>query len=83
MGCSGWSNQVAKLLLKQHAACVASRQLPGELQQHLTPPAGSFLKAAECAAELQQAAQADEWGQTGAVQQAQAERSQALHQASP
>ncbi len=35
MGCSGRSDQVAKLLLKQHAACVASRQLPGELQQHL------------------------------------------------
>ena len=52
------------------------------MQQHPSLPAGSFLKAAECAAELQQAAQADEWGQTGALQQAQAGRGQALHQAS-
>ena len=81
-----WAGQVSlarsSRYLKQHAACM----LPGG--NHWANccnvhPAGSFLKAAECAAELQHAAQADEWGQTGTLQQAQAECSQALHQASP
>eukprot|EP00891_Asterochloris_glomerata_P009601 jgi/Astpho2/9601/fgenesh1_pg.00146_%23_40_t len=71
-------------MLHSRNVCMAAMRLlvapPGYCKQQSSVLAGrgSFLKAAECAAELQQAAQADEWGQTGAVQQAQAERSRLL-----